>query len=265
MNSRFEQHPEFHWWSQMSRPHFLSAPESLQDVPFVDSEEATASDHESSAVEVDLPLSLHLPEPFEPRYRYPVVIWLHQDESNENELHTVMPQISDQNYIGLAFRGTSDDGQSEETGNFHWDAGEDKLGELVEEIHETIAEMSRFFRMDTDRIYVAGFGSGATVALELLLEAPELFAGAIALGGAIPTTKGCGSKYRQLSAKKVLLGWGRKDHVLDPKSYQQQADQLEQTGVLIDTRLYDCGHELTSNMLKEIDHWLMAGCRSAFV
>jgi phospholipase/carboxylesterase len=119
--------------------------------------------------------------------------------------------------------------------------------------------------MDMDRIYLAGFDAGATVALELLLEAPELFAGAISLGGTIPSTECYGSKFRQLSAKKVLLGWGRKDHVLDPKSFQEQTSRLEQTGVLIDTRLYDCGHEMTADMLKEIDHWLMAGCSSAFV
>ena len=264
MNSRFEQHPESHWWSQMSRPHFLNLPESLQEVPFEEGEEELAADLETPAVETDLPLSLHLPDPFEPRYRYPVVIWLHQDESNEEELHTVMPQISDQNYIGLAFRGTSDDGQSE-SGAFHWEACQDKLADLLEEIRETIAEMSRFFRMDLDRIYVAGFDSGATVALELLLEAPELFAGAIALGGGIPSTAGYGSKYRQKTEKKVLLGWGRKDHVLDAKSFQEQIHQLEQTGVLADKRLYDCGHEMTADMLKEIDHWLMADCRSAFV
>lgn len=260
MNSRFEQHPEFNWWSQMSRPHFLHLPDSLQDIPL--SEDDMQQD--MAAVGTDLPLSLHLPEPFEPRYRYPVVIWLHQDESNEDELHTVMPQISDQNYIGLAFRGTSDDGQAA-TGNFHWEASQAKREELLEEIRETIAEMSRFFRMDMDRVYLAGFDAGATVALELLLDAPELFAGAIALGGPIPSTKGYGCRFRELSNRKVLLGWGRKDRVLDTKTFREQANRLERTGLQVDSRFYDCGHELTPAMLKEIDHWLMAGCRSVFV
>ncbi|MBD3673073.1 MAG: hypothetical protein HUJ26_06060 [Planctomycetaceae bacterium] len=260
MNSRFEQHHESNWWSQMSRPHFLHPPESLQEISL--SEEDL--EHELAAVDTDLPLSLHLPEPFEPRYHYPVVIWLHQDESNEDELHTIMPQISDQNYIGLAFRGTSDDGQTP-SGHFHWEASQAKREELLEEIRETIAEMSRFFRMDMNRIYLAGFDAGATVALELLLDAPELFAGAIALGGAVPPTDGFGSRFRELSKRKAWLGWGRQDSLLDTKTFREQADRLERTGLQVETALYNCGHELTPEMLREINRWLMTGCRTVFV
>jgi len=260
MNSRFEQHPEFHWWSQMSRPHFLNLPDSFQQTPSHDPEGCEAE----SAIDCDLPLSLHLPEPFEPRYHYPVVIWLHRDESNEEELHTVMPQISDQNYIGLAFRGTSDDGQSP-SGHFHWEASPEKQTELIEEIRETLTEMSRYFRLDLERIYVAGFDAGATVALELLLEAPELFAGAVALGGAIPPTESYSGRFRELSSKQVLLGWGRNELHLDADDCRQQTKRLENTGVLTESRLYDCGHELIPEMLKDIDRWLMANCRSAFV
>ena len=73
MNSRFEEHSESHWWSQMSRPHFLNLPESLQEVALPGDEETRFENEQH-----ELPLSLFLPDPFEPRYRYPVVTWLHR-------------------------------------------------------------------------------------------------------------------------------------------------------------------------------------------
>ena len=53
----------------------------------------------------DRPHSVHLPEHYEARYAYPLVVWFHGDGSSEAELSTVMPNISDRNFIGLALRG----------------------------------------------------------------------------------------------------------------------------------------------------------------
>jgi phospholipase/carboxylesterase len=265
MNSRFEHQPESHLWPELPRPHFLQLPDSLEHVElpeFFLSENAEAG--ELSPIEAELPLSLFLPEPFEPRYRYPVVIWLHRDESNEDELLSVMPQISEQNYIGLGFRGTSDDGQSP-AGSFHWEASDERREDLLEEIRDTLHEMGRYFRMDPDRIYLAGFDAGATMALELLLAAPELFAGAVAVGGSIPHLQKDRSRFRELSRCKVLLSLGRGDRTVDPKQFAGKVKQLDRIGFQVETRLYDAVHELQPEMLRDINRWLMSHCRSAFV
>lgn len=263
MNSRFEHQPENHLWPQLPHPHFLQLPDALEHVEFADIFESSGTD-DLPAIEAELPLSMFLPEPFEPRYRYPVVIWLHRDESNEDELLSVMPQISDQNYIGLGFRGTSDDGQSP-TGSFHWEASDEKCESLLEEIRDTLNEMGRFFRMDSERIFLAGFDAGATMALELLLAAPELFAGAVALGGSIPNLQNSRNRFRELSRCKVLLSLGRRDRTVDPQQFARKAQQLDRIGLQVETRVYDARHELQPEMLRDIDRWLMTQCRSAFV
>lgn len=263
MNSRFEHQPEDHLWSQMSSPHFLHFPEVLQDVQFPEGLEPSDSD-EFTSIDSELPLSLFLPEPFEPRYHYPVVIWLHRDDSNEDELLSVMPQISGQNYIGIGFRGTSDDGQSP-TGSFHWEASAEKREHFLEEIRDTLEEMGRFFRMDSERIYLAGFEAGATMALELQLAAPELFAGTIAVGGSIPELEAGRNRFRELSRCNVLLSLGRCDRTLDLKKFADAAQQLDRTGLQVETRLYDTIHELQPDILRDINLWLMSQCRSAFV
>ena len=263
MNPRFEHQPENQFWSQLSRPHFLHLPDSLQDVSWPEADDETVTD-DAQPIDTELPLSLFLPEPFEPRYHYPVVIWLHQDDSNEDELLSVMPQISEQNYIGIGFRGTSDDGQSP-SGSFHWEASQEKCEDLLEEIQDTLAEMSRFFRIDSKRIYLAGFEAGASMALELLLAAPQLFAGAIALGGSIPNLDRCRGRFRELAKCKVLLSLGREDRTVDRKQFAKLARKLDRTGLQVEKRLYDAVHELQPEMLRDIDRWLMSHNRSAFV
>ncbi len=54
----------------------------------------------------ELPLALFGPERYEPRYEYPLIVWLHSCQSNERELEAVMPVLSLQNYVACAPRGT---------------------------------------------------------------------------------------------------------------------------------------------------------------
>src|SRR5579871_3324602 len=51
------------------------------------------------------PHSIQLPVHYESRYAYPLVVWFHGDGSSETELSSVLPEISDRNFIGLAVRG----------------------------------------------------------------------------------------------------------------------------------------------------------------
>jgi len=53
--------------------------------------------------------------------------------------------------------------------------------------------------------------------------------------------------------------------VLDPQQYPHQATRLERTGLQVETKLYDTDHQLLPEMLKDVNHWLMSDCRTAFV
>lgn len=250
MNSRFSFHPSegFQRFSTQEL-HFL------EGLPVSESEDTPQR---------NLPLSLCLPESYEPRHSYPLVIWLHQNGSNEEQVQQVLPAISDRNYIGLGFRGTSDDGTST-GGAYDWDCSEENVEEFVREIRETLTEFEHFFRIDPNRVYLAGFDGGATMALELILQAPELFSGAVALAGEIPPSKGHGIKFRMLTSRRALLGLGKHDRQLSQAQFLDRARELANTGLQVESQFYDAGHELKPGILREIDRWLMAGCETTYV
>ena len=50
--------------------------------------------------------SFFLPLHYTPSYEYPLVIWLHSNGFNENQIDHVMPYISLRNYVGVGIRGT---------------------------------------------------------------------------------------------------------------------------------------------------------------
>jgi phospholipase/carboxylesterase len=211
-----------------------------------------------------LPLSLYLPESYEPRHAYPLVVWLHQDGRDESQVHELLPAISNRNYIGLGFRGTSDNGQSRE-GRYDWDDTDESIDELVCEIRDTLADFQSYFRIDPNRVYLVGIGDGARMSLELLLRSPELFSGAVALSGPIPAARGRGVKFRLLTSRRVLLGRGKQDRAISHERFLNQARDLADTGLQVESRLYEAGPEPDPGTLREIDRWLMARCETSCV
>src|SRR5687768_10528752 len=54
----------------------------------------------------DVPCALFAPLHYESNYAYPLLVWLHGLEDDENQLKRLMPLLSMRNYVGVAPRGT---------------------------------------------------------------------------------------------------------------------------------------------------------------
>lgn len=128
----------------------------------------------------DWPISIFVPEKYEENYAYPLVIWFHDEGSSEAELESVLPAISSQNYCGLALRGNQPHASS---GEFTWAKDPFALGQvsLADLVNLTARRLRRAFHIHSERIFIAGAGKGADVALQLLSEHSEWFAGAVLL------------------------------------------------------------------------------------
>ena len=64
-----------------------------------------------------------------------------------------------------------------------------QMQELVsadQEVIKTVTEAKRRFSIASDRIFLAGTGTGGTMALRLAMVAPQHFAGVATIGGAMP-------------------------------------------------------------------------------
>jgi phospholipase/carboxylesterase len=204
---------------------------------------------EVAAVGADLPPGrfalpdespVFLPHNYEPNYAYPLVIWLHDAEWTARELLDLMPRISPQNYLGLAIAGAS-------ASSAH----------LLETLQDVVCQMRREVHVHSERIYVAGFGHQANVALSLLLRRPEWFAGVLAFGARDSKLETIVSNYDELRGKRVLLGAGIRDRQASLPEHASLGRMLRSAGLNVISRAYDSGEDPSVKLLSDIDHWLM--------
>ena len=201
----------------------------------------------------DRPYSIHLPEHYEARYAYPLVVWLHGDGSSEAELSSVMPHISERNFIGLSLRGNV----SNESG-FAWSTSGEQLDALVGDVESLVRMMRRQYHIHSERIYVAGFGSGASAAMELMLRKPEWFGGAACLCGSFSQLQIPSFRMRELQNKRVLLATTAANRSSGVGEVVAAGQVLYSSGAQIGTRIYqEAGTSPSKKMLNDVNHWLM--------
>src|SRR5215203_5866783 len=85
----------------------------------------------------DLPYSTFAPIHYEPGYAYPLVVWLHDSDSNERELSQIMPLVSMRNYVAIAPRGTCE--LKKDRGRYGWRQSADAIESAQSRIAECVA------------------------------------------------------------------------------------------------------------------------------
>jgi phospholipase/carboxylesterase len=113
------------------------------------------------------------------------------------------------------------------------------------------------FNVHARRIFVAGAGSGGTMALRLAFEHPSWFAGAASLGG--PTPRGHCPLARVNEARRLplFLTSCRDSREYPPAQVAADLRLLYSAGFSLALRQYPCPSELTTAMLTDMDRWLM--------
>jgi phospholipase/carboxylesterase len=203
--------------------------------------------------------SIHLPEHYEAGYAYPLVVWFHGDGSSEAEVASVMPNISERNYIGLALRGNVASGQG-----FGWLTSGDHLQKLIQDVESLVLAMRRQYHIHSERIYLAGFGSGASAAMELILQKPEWFGGAACFCGLFPELHVPQRGDHELRNKRVLLATSANSRTCKVGDVVAAGRLLYASGMQIGTRVYqEAGSGPSSKMLSDINRWLMDDVCSA--
>lgn len=209
----------------------------------------------TAAARSEMPLALFGPERYEPRYEYPLIVWLHSCHSNERELEAVMPVLSMQNYVACAPRGTQ---ACEPCGHtFQWSQSRAAIGLAEEIVFSAIASATRTFSIAKHRVFLAGFGAGGTTAMRIALRYPHQFAGVISICGGFPQNQ---NPLSNLSASRELpMLW-----MYGEDSKRCGIDHICETLPLLHAarlrcliRQYPATDELLSNMLSDMNHWVM--------
>jgi phospholipase/carboxylesterase len=220
----------------------------------------TATQHrrvDAARVRKSLPASdaasFFAPEGYEANYSYPLVVWLHNARGDERQLSRVMPLISTRNYVGLGVRGPS----AAEHRGFLWPQTAEGIVAADQQIADAIAKARDRFNIHAGRVFLAGYQSGGTMAYRVALRNPKRFAGAVSIGGPFPEGHMPLARLAQIRKFPLFLA-----HCRDSQSYPidrvcQELTLLHAAAMCVTLRQYPCDDEMTTQMLSDLDRWLM--------
>ena len=204
-------------------------------------------------------IALFAPVHYERRYAYPLLIWLHGEGSSERELRQLMPNVSMRNYVGAAARGVarrSSEGERD-TAGFAWPQTDEGVDAAVDSVTECIDHAQRRYNIHPRRIFLAGQGSGGTMALRVALQFSLPLAGALSLGGALPRGNCPLSRVNQARTLPLMLMCCRESLAYPPQDVAADLRLLHAAGCQLAIREYLCGDEWYTDMFTDMDQWLM--------
>jgi phospholipase/carboxylesterase len=198
------------------------------------------------------------PQHYEANYAYPLVIWLHSAGGDERQLADVMPLISKRNYVGLGVRGLGVRGPvAGQRRGFAWPQTADGIVAAEQRVIEAIGKAKERFNVHSSRVFLAGYEAGGTMAYRLALRNPNRFAAAVSLGGAFPEGERPLANLTQLRKFPLFAAHCRdsQNHPID--RICQELRLIHSAGMCVTLRQYPCGDDLTTQMLHDLDVWLM--------
>ncbi len=204
------------------------------------------------------PHAIFAPLHYEANYAYPLLVWLHGGGDNEHQLRRIMPVVSLRNYVAVAPRGTLAAPRNNGAGNgYRWVQTAEHVAQAEQRIGQAIAAANDRFHVRADRIFLAGFESGGTMAFRIAMENPSQFAGVVSLCGPFPQQ---GTPLAALNAVRQLplfVAACRQGQHYPTEQVCDNLRLLHSAGMSITLREYPGNDGLTPQMLADIDRWIM--------
>lgn len=201
------------------------------------------------------------PLQYEKNYAYPLIVWLHSDSQKATQLQSILPEISMQNYVGVAPQAPVGNFQC----GYHWDQDFDSIQTAQESVFDAIDVACKRFNIAKKRIFLAGLGGGATMALRIAMKQPEQFAGVIALNGPMPEGHSVLSRWKE--ARQLPVFWAHHKSSQGKTSAAamcQNFQELFTYGFLnLVAREYPTLKNLENLAPREINKWIMEQVQTA--
>lgn len=197
---------------------------------------------------------LFTPMHYESGYAYPLIVWLHSPSGSEEELRQVMPLISLRNHVAVAPRGTI---CAASRGAFDWGESPNDIVEASDRVQQCIDLAKQQFRIHPERIFLAGYATGGTLAHRLGMELPGQLAGAISLGGPVPRGGRPLRNINQARQLPLLLSVSPDAETYSTDQVMDDLRLLHHAGSRLSLRLYPDGDGLTTTMLSDVNDWVM--------
>ncbi len=196
-----------------------------------------------------------LPLHYTPSYDYPLIVWLHSNGHNENQIDDVMPHISVRNYIGVGVRASK---AADSIGHrFDWHQSPAAISSAHEAIITAVDDALNRFSVHPKRVVLVGYRDGGTMALRIAMRQPDRFAAAVSLGGLMP--QGAIRNIVELRKKRLamLWQWGGAREEFTSDNLKADCQMAMAIGGKVEIRQYPGDDEMNTVVLKDIDQWIM--------
>lgn len=192
----------------------------------------------------------------------PLLLLLHGYGSNEEDLIGLAPYL-DSRLLCVSARAPHE----LDFGGFAWFAIEweaegvrfdyEQAMQSLQQIYELLQSLE--LEHAPERVLVAGFSQGASMALATALNQPQRVAGVAALSGV------CGEEILpadrdSVRGLPVLMTHGRQDEVIPVAQARSSKILLEQLPIDLEYHEYDMGHAIDQACLADFKEWLDARC-----
>lgn len=192
---------------------------------------------------------------YESGYSYPLLVWLHSDDSSEHELPGVMAPLSTRNYVAVAPRGTAS--TPGERRVFAWSQNAAHIEAAGQAVGNAISKAQRRFHVNPRCIFLAGFGGGGEMALRLALNSPQSFAGVISVNGPLPVGRSPLRRIHDARKLPMMLVAGVESRNYPQRRVSSDLRLLHAAGIQLELHQHPGGDDLTEVMLKDMNSWIM--------
>ena len=210
-----------------------------------------------AALSHDYPRVFFGPNHYERNYAYPLIVWLHAPGGDERQLVRVIPSISLRNYVAVAPRGFRSNGATCETEGLEWPQTPGHIQKAEYRVLDSIQAAAGRFHVAPSRVFLAGFDAGGTMAFRVAMNYPDRFTGVLSICGSFPTGHRPFGHLTQARQLPMFLVVGRDSREYPPVRACADLRLLHAAGMSITLRQYPCAQELTQQMLRDVDRWIM--------
>ncbi|MDH3718530.1 MAG: alpha/beta hydrolase-fold protein [Planctomycetota bacterium] len=202
---------------------------------------------------------LFAPLHYEPNYAYPLVVWLHVEGKDENDLTRMIPQISMRNYVAVAPRGTLSlpaSNMNDAAQAFGWSQSAGHI-ELARRRVLAAIQQAGQYRIHPRRIFLVGQGCGGSMALRLAMTMPEVVRGVASLDGPFPSGDTPLRRLAELRDLEIMLAASRSGGRYPSSSVCRDLRLLHVAGMNTTLRQYPDNETLDRQIPGDVDRWIM--------
>ncbi len=204
-----------------------------------------------------LPIRTFAPVGYEPRYPYPLIVFLHGQGGNDEQILRLAPRVSRRNFVSIGLRGPVCLGPNKKGAlGFSW--GDSSHYDMIEDyLLDAIRQTRSHYHIHSERIYLAGFAEGATLAYRMGLMFPEKINGVIALNGCLPREDRPLMRFPEVRSLNVFIGHGVENSVVPMSMVREDHRLLYSTGMNVSMQTYSTNHKLHRDMLRDMNRWII--------